>query len=167
MLFLYLQRPRWQGSQQIFERKNFFTSATRQHIRANSVSVLFTRVRTDFCQRQQWIFFVKASRLLPRKLCNALFRWLLESAYKWNRTGKNFNLIRPKKNLHTLPFKKLQGCARPVKTKGGSVQVFVRSKMCPDLLSGVVLTLWTRARSRFAVLKLSFVLLPIMLFFPS
>ena len=83
-------------------------------------------------------FFVKASRLLPRKLCNALFSWLLESAYKWNRTGKNFDLMRPKKNLHTLPFKKLQSCARPVKTKGGSVQVFVRSKMCPDLLSGVV-----------------------------
>ena len=39
-------------------------------------------------------FFVKASRLLPRKLCNALLRCLLEFAYKWNRTGK-------KKNLHT------------------------------------------------------------------
>ena len=107
-----------------------------------TVPILFTRVRTDFCQYQQWIFFfVKASRLLPRKLCNALFSWLLESAYKWNRTGKNFDLMRPKKNLHTLPFKKLQSCARPVKTKGGSVQVFVRSKMCPDLLSGVV-SLW-------------------------
>ena len=53
MLFLYLQRPGRQGSQQIFERTNFFTSATRQHNRANSVSVLFTRVRTDFCQCQQ------------------------------------------------------------------------------------------------------------------
>lgn len=92
---------------------------------------IFASVSNEF-------FYVKASRLLPRKLCNALFRWLLESAYKWNRTGKNFDLIRPKKNLHTLPFKKLQSCARPVKTKGGSVQVFVRSKMCPDLLSGVV-----------------------------
>ena len=58
-------------------------------------------------------FFVKASRLLPRKLCNALLRCLLEFAYKWNRTGKNFDLIRQKKTC-TLPFKKLQSSARPV-----------------------------------------------------
>ena len=121
------------------------------------------------------IFYQCNPSTQPCKFC---FSSVYASAYKWNHTGKNFDPIRPKKTC-TLPFKKLQSSARPVWTKGRSVQVFVRSKNVPGpvqrgsfTLNGTLqmmpfLTLWTRARSRFAVLKLSFVLLPTMLFFPS
>ena len=55
---------------------------------------------------------------------------------KWERNGKKFWLSSDQvKNLRTLPFKKLRGSAGPVWTnggKGGTVQVFVRSKICPD-----------------------------------
>ena len=35
-------------------------------------------------------------------------------------------------NLHTLPLKNSSSSAGPVWTQGGTVQVFVRAKICPD-----------------------------------
>ena len=56
------------------------------------------------------IFYQCNPSTQPRKFC---FSSVYAIAYKWNRTGKNFDSIRPKKTC-TLPFKKLQSSARPV-----------------------------------------------------
>lgn len=176
MLFLYLQRPRWQGSQQIFERTNFFTSATRQHNRANSV-------------------YASAYRFLPVSAMNFFFLSKPPGFYRANCAMHSSGGYWSPRTSGTVPVKiltwwgqkklahfavqkvaKLRASCENERRIGASFCPFKNVsgpvKRGSFTLNGTLqmmsfLTLWTRARSRFAVLKLSFVLLPIMLFFPS
>ena len=144
-----------------------------------TVPILFTRVRTDFCQYQQWIFFLskppgfyrancamhssvgywspRTSGTVPVKILTwwgqkKLAHFAVQKVAKLRASCENERRI----GASFCPFKNVSG---PVKR--GSFTLNGTLQMMPFL------TLWTRARSRFAVLKLSFVLLPIMLFFPS
>ena len=57
---------------------------------------------------------------------------LHESVRDWNRAGQKVDLLFQVPNLNTKLFKNSTSSAGPVKTKGGTVQVFVRAKIFPD-----------------------------------